>query len=269
MNQTQSTHPSGGSKPKPGGKTCGFCLGAANLPKGVACGYSEGAGFIVLTELPWPRLPLLPVAPHPPLRRRPRALARRVLGRPGCRCALALSTVSQTQQRPSALRRCSGGDDSSTASASCVRGAGPCTRLCPHSSSARHVPPPRSAAAEAGAARRRGGGDSSRRHRQGGVPVHSHWGLPSRPSAGHQQRQKKARGDGVGRRPKTPPDDQDERSPARATAAAVVVSVTEALERGRGNGTRETAQELQHGCGEDCWRSASLAALHARPRALH
>jgi len=130
-------------------------------------------------------------------------------------------------------------------------------------------PPPRSAAAEAGAARRRGGGDSSRRHRQGGVPVHSHWGLPSRPSAGHQQRQKKARGDGVGRRPKTPPDDQDERSPARATAAAVVVSVTEALERGRGNGTRETAQELQHGCGEDCWRSASLAALHARPRALH
>ena len=31
----------------------------------------------------------------------------------------------------------------------------------------------------------------------------------------------------------------------------------------------ETAQALQHGCGDDCWRSASLAALHARPRALH
>ena len=29
----------------------------------------------------------------------------------------------------------------------------------------------------------------------------------------------------------------------------------------------ETAQALQHGCGEDCWRSASLAAPHARPRA--
>ena len=30
----------------------------------------------------------------------------------------------------------------------------------------------------------------------------------------------------------------------------------------------ETAQALQHGCGDDCSRSASLAALHARPRAL-
>ena len=31
----------------------------------------------------------------------------------------------------------------------------------------------------------------------------------------------------------------------------------------------ETAQALQHGCGDDCSRSASPAALHARPRALH
>ena len=31
----------------------------------------------------------------------------------------------------------------------------------------------------------------------------------------------------------------------------------------------ETAQALQHGCGDDCWRSASLAAPHARPLALH
>ena len=31
-------------------------------------------------------------------------------------------------------------------------------------------------------------------------------------------------------------------------------------------GARETAQELQHGCGDDCSRSASLAALHARPQ---
>ena len=30
----------------------------------------------------------------------------------------------------------------------------------------------------------------------------------------------------------------------------------------------ETAQELQHGCGDDCSRSASLAALHARTPAL-
>ena len=34
-------------------------------------------------------------------------------------------------------------------------------------------------------------------------------------------------------------------------------------------GARETAQALQHGCGDDCWRSASLAALLARTRALH
>ena len=44
--------PFGWVDPKPGGKTCGFCLGAANLPKAVACGYYEGAGFVVLTELP-------------------------------------------------------------------------------------------------------------------------------------------------------------------------------------------------------------------------
>ena len=97
----------------------------SNLPKAVACGYSEGAGFVVLTELPWPRPPAPPVAPHPPLRGRPWALSRFLLGRPGRRCALVcpLALSCQTQQRPSALRRCSGGDDSSTASASCVRGA--------------------------------------------------------------------------------------------------------------------------------------------------
>ena len=82
-NQTQSTHPSGGSKPKPGGKTCGFCLGAANLPKAVACGYSEGAGFVRSNgTLPLaPVSPLLPVAPHAPLRRRPWAPSRCLLGR--------------------------------------------------------------------------------------------------------------------------------------------------------------------------------------------
>ena len=31
----------------------------------------------------------------------------------------------------------------------------------------------------------------------------------------------------------------------------------------------ETAQEPQHGCGDDCSRSASLAALHAPSLALH
>ena len=48
----------------------------------------------------------------------------------------------------------------------------------------------------------------------------------------------------------------------------LVVSVTEA-EAMALLADNETAQELQHGCGDDCWRSASLAALHARPRALH
>ena len=50
--------PFGWVEPKPGGKTCGFCLGAANLPKAVACGYSEGAGFAcsngTLPLVPWP-----------------------------------------------------------------------------------------------------------------------------------------------------------------------------------------------------------------------
>ncbi len=34
----------------------------SNLPKAVACGYSEGAGFVVLTEPFSPVSPLLPVA---------------------------------------------------------------------------------------------------------------------------------------------------------------------------------------------------------------
>ena len=78
-----------------------------------------------------------------------------------------------------------------------------------------------------------------------------------------------ARCDGVGRRPKTPPDDQDERSPARATAAAACGF----SHRARGNGTAvahaRRHKHCKHGCGDDCWRSASLAAPHARPPALH
>ena len=72
-----------------------------------------------------------------------------------------------------------------------------------------------------------------------------------------------ARCDGVGRRPKTPLDDQGERSPASATAAAALWFQSQ---RQRQMGPHcwhnETAQALQHGCGDDCWRSASLAALH-------
>ena len=79
-----------------------------------------------------------------------------------------------------------------------------------------------------------------------------------------------ARCDGVECRPKTPLDGVGERSPAPATAGCrLVVSVTEAEAKWHCCGARETAQALQHGCGEDCWRSASPAAPHARPLALH
>ena len=123
---TQSTHPSGGSTPKPGGKTCGFCLGAANLPKAVACGYSEGAGFTVSNRT----LPLF----YRALLRHTWATRRRGDGelcpRPrGCaHSAVPLGSHSPGASRvpisrgPSALRR-GGGGHSSMASASCVRGA--------------------------------------------------------------------------------------------------------------------------------------------------
>ena len=106
-----------------------------------------------------------------------------------------------------------------------------------------------------------GADDSSRRRRHGGVPVCLALGgapLPSWPSAGHQQRPKKARGDGVERRPKTPPDALGERSPAPATAAAALWFQSQGQRQWHCCGARETAQALQHGCGEDCWRSASL-----------
>ena len=132
-----------------------------NFAKAIACGYYEGAGFACSNgtplapsprSSPWRRIHLSDGVRGPPL-----GVYSGVPGA-GVRwlCPLALSC--QTQQRPSALRRCPGGDDSSTASASCVRGAGPCTRLCPHSSSARHAPPyqqqQRHAATASGAGRR-------------------------------------------------------------------------------------------------------------------
>ena len=161
-----------------------------------------------------------------PLRRRPWALARRLLGcDPGAFVFVLSGLVAIPQQRQSALRR-GGGGHSSMASARCARDAETvhsAVSVCPHSSSAVTVDP-LSATAE-------------------------------------------ARCDGVGRRPKTPRGGVGERSPAPATAAS------SAREGQRQNGTAvahaRTAQALQHGCGDDCWRSASLAALKTRPRALH
>ena len=154
----------------------------------------------------------------------------------------------------------------------CPRAPRPCARLC--LSLQVHTPQPRLVAAPPSAEatprrRRRGAGDSSRRRRQGAVPVGTGGCLPSRPSTGHQQRPKKARGDGVGRRPTTPLDALGERSPAPATAAAALWFQSQGQRQWHCCGARETAQELQHGCGDDCSRSASLAALHARPLALH
>jgi hypothetical protein len=165
------------------------------------------------------------VAPRPPLRRRPRALARRLLGcDPGAVCVCAVWL---------------GGHPPAEAERAATWGRRPLLdgvgELCPWrrgrvsraaGTQARpvHVPPP--SAAEAGARRRR-------------------------------------------REPKTPLEDQAERSSAPATA----VPPCGFSHRGRGNGTacgaRETAQALQHGRGEDCLRSASLAALLAGTRALH
>ena len=52
-----------------------------------------------------------------------------------------------------------------------------------------------------------------------------------------------------------------ERSPAPATAAAALWFQSQGQRQWHCCGARETAQALQHGCGEDCSRSASLAAL--------
>ena len=148
------------------------------------------------------------------------------------------------------------------ASASCLPGP----RRCAHSAVLGWATKPATGthqlgpSAEATPRRRRGGDDSSRRRRHGGVPSTWHWGALPLPSlaAGHQQRPKKAHGDGVGRRPKTPRDGVGERSPAPATAAAALWFQSQRQRQWHCCGARETAQALQHGCGEDCWRSASL-----------
>ena len=90
----------------------------------------------------------------------------------------------------------------------------------------------------------------------------------SRPSAGHQQRPKKARCDGVERRRLLPTPSAS--APPRRRRLLPPCGFSH---RARGQwhrcGARETAQALQHGCGDDCSRSASLAALHAPSLALH
>ena len=210
-------------RPKPGGKTCGFCLGAANLPKAVACGYYEGAGFVVLTEpSPWPFALLLCV--RCTTRRRGVGELCPQAPRP---CALGCVFVSPgasrvpISRRPSALRR-GGGGHSSMASGRCVRGAATAHSAVDHTQLGPSRTPPISN------------------------------------SRGTLRRRRAAT---------TPRDALGERSPARATAAAALWFQSQGQRQWALLADNETA--LQHGCGDDCSRSAPLAALHARPRALH
>ena len=116
------------------------------MPKAIACGYYEGAGFACSNgtplapsprSSPWRRIHLSDGVRGPSLGV--------CSGVPG---AAPSTVVSNKQQRPSA--HC----DVGAAATPRWRRLGvsvaqrPCTRLCPHSSSARHVPP-LSATAEA------------------------------------------------------------------------------------------------------------------------
>ena len=148
------------------------------------------------------------------------------------------------------------------------RGVSPGPRPCVHSAASAHYKlvawatshwqPP---SAEATPRRRRGGDESSRRRRQGGVPVHLALGgapLPSWPSAGHQQRQKKARGDGVGRRRPLPTTKTSAPPRGRRLAAALW------FQSQRGNGTA-VAHARRH---KHCSTAAATTAGVAH-RSLH
>ena len=193
----------------------------SNLPKAVACGYSEGAGFVVLTEPP-------PLGPLP-------------------LCALWATT-----------RRRGVGELCPRAPRVCALG---CLRLGHQPATGTHQLGP---SAEATPRRRRGGGDSSRRRRQGGVPSAWHWGALPLPSlaAGHQQRPKKAHGDGVGRRPKTPRDGVGERSPAPATAAAALWFQSQ----GQSNGTAVAHARRHKHCSTAAARTAGVVHRSLRCR---
>ena len=106
-----------------------------------------------------------------------------------------------------------------------------------------------------------GADDSSRRRRHGGVPVCLALGGAATPELAVRGPPAEAEKSARRRRrvlAEDSPDALGERSPAPATAGCrLVVSVT-GQRQWHCCGARETAQALQHGCGEDCWRSASL-----------
>ena len=201
----------------------------SNLPKAVACGYSEGAGFAVLTEpCAWP-LALLRLMGDDSSTRRRRAVSQA----PRVSCALG------------------------------------CLRLGHQPATGTHQLGP---SAEATPRRRRCVGESSRRPPDGAGTVGSQstWALGaacqvgSGPSAEAEKSALRRR-----RAATTPRDGVGERSPAPATAAAALWFQSQGQRQWALLADNETAQALQHGCGDDCSRSASLAALHAPPLALH
>ena len=171
----------------------------SNLPKAVACGYCESAGFVVLTEpSPWPLALLLlcgarlvdaAVVRYVPRRR----------GRAHCLCSrlghLPLAPNPAHQQRPR------------------LDGVGAAT-----------TPPDGIGMVW-------------------GPSLLGHWGLPAKsavrgPSAEAEKSARRRR-----RAPKTPLDDQDERSPARATAAAAFCGFSHRGQRQWGTADNETAQD--------------------------
>jgi len=125
------------------------------------------------------------------------------------------------------------------------------------------------------ALRRGGGGHSSMasaRCTRGAETVHSavsvcpHSSLARHVPPYPQQQRHAATASGAGRRLLATASAS---APPRPATARLVVFSHQRQRQWALLADNETAQELQRGCGDDCWRSASLAALHARPLALH
>ena len=118
----------------------------SNLPKAVACGYSEGAGFVVLTE---PSLASAGrSAPHlrDPSTRRWRAVSPGPRGCAHSGCAYSARCRSGPHQQEAERAATWGRRPLLDGVGEVCKGAQrPCTRLWTTLSSARHVPPPAAA----------------------------------------------------------------------------------------------------------------------------
>ena len=156
-----------------------------NLPKAVACGYYEGAGFVVLTE------------PSP------------------LSFALLLWVRCTTRRRGV-------GEVCSQAPRGCAHSAVPLGSLTvTHTQSGPHQQEAERAATWGRWPLLDGVGEVCKGRRGHVTRAAGHSARPVT-SPHQQERSRQARGDGVGRRPTTPLDDVGERSPAPATAAAAL-----------------------------------------------